>query len=80
MTQLARWGLITFPKNWVSIVDRVCRTDVYGAAARELGLLDIGRDAPIKLFDGKVFDPSEPIVYLSKHKIKHQPRIEEMAV
>jgi nitrate/nitrite transport system ATP-binding protein len=80
MTQLARWGLITFPKNWVSIVDRVCRTDVYGAAARELGLLDIGRDAPIKLFDGKVFDSSEPIVYLSKHKIKHQPRIEEMAV
>jgi nitrate/nitrite transport system ATP-binding protein len=80
MTQLARWGLITFPKNWVTILERVCLTDVYGAAARDLGFLDIGRDAPIKLFDGKIFDPSEPIAYLNSLKIKHQPRVEEMLI
>lgn len=80
MTQLARWGQITFPKNWVSIVDRVCRADVFGAAARELGFIDIGRDVPIKLFDGTDFDPSEPIAYLKSFKIKHKPSIEEIAI
>ncbi|GAA6617684.1 hypothetical protein NUACC26_034950 [Scytonema sp. NUACC26] len=44
MTQLARWNLIPFPKNWLQIVERVCRTNVFGVAARELGFLDIGRD------------------------------------
>jgi nitrate/nitrite transport system ATP-binding protein len=78
MTQLARWGLIPFPKNWLDIVERVCRTDVFGVAARDLGLLDIGRDTPIWLFDGKVFNPSEPVDYVSSLEIKHRLRIEEL--
>jgi nitrate/nitrite transport system ATP-binding protein len=80
LTQLARWGLVAFPKNWVEVIDRVCRPDVFGAAARERGILDIGREEPIKLFDGKVFNPSEPIEYLKRLEIKCQLRVEEVFI
>ncbi len=81
LTQLARWNYIPFPKNWVEILARVCRTDVFGLAARELGFLDIGHDSqPIQLFDGKIFDPDRPIDYLNSLEIKHPLRIEEIAL
>ncbi|BAZ52489.1 nitrate transport ATP-binding subunits C and D [Nostoc sp. NIES-4103] len=80
VTQLARWGLTPFPKNWVEVIERVCRTDIFGAAARDLGLLDIGEDDPIHLFDGKIFDPYEPIEYLKSLEIKRQIRIEEVFI
>ncbi|MBD2353400.1 ABC transporter substrate-binding protein [Tolypothrix sp. FACHB-123] len=78
VTQLARWGLVSFPKNWVEVIDRVCRTDIFGAAARDLGILDIGQDDPIHLFDGKIFNPSEPLEYLNSLEIKRQVRVEEV--
>lgn len=80
VTQLARWDLVPFPKNWVEVIERVCRADVFGAAARDLGLLDIGWDDPIHLFDGKVFNSSEPIEYLKSLEIKKQIRIEEVLI
>ncbi len=80
VTQLARWGLVTFPKNWVEVIERVCRADLFGAAARDLGLLDIGWDDPIHLFDGKVFNASEPIEYLNSLDIKRHIRIEEVLI
>ncbi|MBD2386234.1 ABC transporter ATP-binding/substrate-binding protein [Cylindrospermum sp. FACHB-282] len=80
LTQLARWGLVSFPKNWVEVIDRVCRPDVFGAAARDLGYLDISKDAPIQLFDGKKFNPSEPIEYLKSLEIKRQLRVEEVFI
>ncbi|MEA5512869.1 nitrate ABC transporter ATP-binding protein [Nodularia sp. UHCC 0506] len=80
VTQLARWGLVPFPKNWVEVIERVCRADLFGAAARDLGLLDIGWDDPIHLFDGKVFNSSEPIEYLKNLKINRQFRIEEVLI
>ncbi|HLO89022.1 MAG TPA: nitrate ABC transporter ATP-binding protein [Nostocaceae cyanobacterium] len=80
LTQMARWGLVAFPKNWVEVIDRVCRTDVFGLAARELSLLDMGREAPIQLFDGKEFNSSEPIKYLQNLKIKRQLRVEEVFI
>jgi nitrate/nitrite transport system ATP-binding protein len=80
LTQLARWSITPFPKNWVEIIERVCRTDIFGAAARDLGLLDIGEDNPIHLFDSKTFNPSEPLEYLKSLEIKHQIRIEEIFI
>ncbi|MEA5570575.1 nitrate ABC transporter ATP-binding protein [Calothrix sp. UHCC 0171] len=80
LTQLARWGMVSFPKNWVDIIERVCRTDIFGEAARELEIIDIGRDAPISLFDGKVFNPSEPIEYIRSFEIKHPLSVEEMFI
>ncbi|KJH72757.1 ABC transporter ATP-binding/substrate-binding protein [Aliterella atlantica] len=80
MTQLARWGLVPFPKNWVEILGRVCRPDIFGEAAREVGFLDIGRDPKTMIFDGIVFDPDEPITYLKSLEIKHPLRIEEVGI
>ncbi|BAY32187.1 nitrate transport ATP-binding subunits C and D [Nostoc carneum NIES-2107] len=80
VTQMARWGLIPFPKNWVEVIERVCRTDIFGTAARDLGLLDIGEDDPIHLFDGKVFNSSEPIEYLKGLEIKRPIRVEEVFI
>ena len=81
MAQMARWGLIPFPKNWVEVVDRVLRPDVFGQAVRELGLPDIARlRRSIELFDGTVFNLDDPIDYLHKVKIKRSIRIEEILI
>ncbi len=81
MTQLARWGIVPFPRNWIEILDRVRRVDVFGEAARELGLLDIEPDrGPIQFFDGTVFNPDDPISYLKSLKIKRDIRIEEVPI
>ncbi|MBD2362931.1 ABC transporter substrate-binding protein [Anabaena minutissima FACHB-250] len=80
LTQLARWSITPFPKNWVEVIERVCRTDIFGEAARDLGLLDIGEDNPIHLFDSKTFNPSEPLDYLKSLEIKHQIRVEEIFI
>jgi nitrate/nitrite transport system ATP-binding protein len=81
MAQMARWGLIPFPKNWVEVVDRVLRPDVFGQAVRELGLPDIARDSrTIELFDGTVFNLDDPIEYLHNVKIKRNVRIEEILI
>ncbi|MEA5566861.1 nitrate ABC transporter ATP-binding protein [Anabaena sp. UHCC 0399] len=80
LTQLARWSITPFPKNWVEVTERVCRADIFGEAARDLGLLDIGEDNPIHLFDSKTFNPSEPLDYLKSLEIKHQIRVEEIFI
>jgi bicarbonate transport system ATP-binding protein len=79
MTQMARWGEIPFPRNWVEILERVCRVSVFSTAARELGLLDIKyRREPIKLFDGLVFDAENPVSYLNSLEIKRNFTIAEV--
>jgi nitrate/nitrite transport system ATP-binding protein len=81
MTQLARWGLIPFPRNWVNILDRVRRIDLFGEAARDLGLPDIGHDrGPIQMFDGTVFNPDNPLEYLNSLEIKRPIRVEEVDI
>jgi nitrate/nitrite transport system ATP-binding protein len=75
LTQLARWGITAFPKNWVEVLDRTYRVDWYGAAARSLGIPDAEPDrAPVKLFDGVVFNPDDPLKHLDALAIR-QPNI-----
>jgi nitrate/nitrite transport system ATP-binding protein len=81
LTQLARWGMIPFPKNWIEILERVRRVDLYGRAARELGFPDTEPNrSAFKLFDGKVFDPDDPIGYLNSLTICRDLRIEEILI
>ena len=71
MTQMARWGEIPLPRNWVEILERVCNVSVFSTASRELGLGDIKyRRTPIQLFDGIEFDAEDPIGYLNSLPIK----------
>ncbi len=81
LTQMARWGMVAFPRNWLEISERVHRIDIFGQAARELGLPDTGRDRhAIRLFDGITFNPDHPLAYLDQLTIKRDLRIEEILV
>lgn len=79
LTQLARWGMIPFPKNWIEVLERVRRVDLFGEAARQLGWPDTEPDRKsFQLFDGMVFNPDDPIGYLNRLEIKRKIYIEEI--
>jgi nitrate ABC transporter ATP-binding subunit len=82
LTQLARWGITPFPKNWVEILERVRRVDLFGEAARQLGWPDIEPDrAPFALFDGVVFNPDDPLGYLERLTLGQRPiQVEEILI
>ncbi|MBD1913542.1 MULTISPECIES: nitrate ABC transporter ATP-binding protein [unclassified Leptolyngbya] len=79
MTQMARWGDIPFPRNWVEILERVCRVGVFSTAAREIGITDVKfRSDSIELFDGVAFDADDPISYLNDLTIKRDFSVAEV--
>ena len=79
MTQMARWGLTDFPKNWVEIIDQLCQIDVFTEAAHSVGFFDAERErSSVKLFDGLEFNPNDPLGYLDKVKIKQPIQVKEM--
>ncbi|MCU0527412.1 MAG: nitrate ABC transporter ATP-binding protein [Elainella sp. Prado103] len=81
LTQLARWGITAFPRNWVDVIDRVNRMEVYRAAAQALDLPDTEPNrSSFALFDGTVFNPDDPIAYLNGLPIKREIRVEEVNI
>jgi bicarbonate transport system ATP-binding protein len=80
MTQLARWGDVPLPRNWVEIVERVCRVRVFSTAARELGMDINYTRQPIKFFDGVPFNADDPLAYLNSLKIKRDFSMAEVAL
>jgi nitrate/nitrite transport system ATP-binding protein len=81
LTQMARWSITSFPSNWTEILERVYCRETYGQAARELGLPDgVDDHESVKLFDGLVFNPDDPMGYLASLKISHEIRVEEIAI
>lgn len=81
MTQMARWGDVPFPRNWLEILERVCRVSVFSTAARELGVLDMKYNrGTIQLFDGTKFDAEDPIGYLNNLKIKRDFSVAEVVI
>jgi nitrate ABC transporter ATP-binding subunit len=82
MTQLARWGEIPFPRNWVEILERVCQVSVFSTAAREVGLADLTNYSRrgIELFDHTSFSADDPVGYLNSLGIKHDIYMAEVAL
>ncbi len=81
LTQLARWGIAPFPKNWIEILDRVRRVDHFLTACERLGYVGIEPDRdPFQLFDGRIFNPDKPIEYLTDHPIRRRLEIQEIAL
>ncbi|WP_013323927.1 nitrate ABC transporter ATP-binding protein [Gloeothece verrucosa] len=79
LTQLARWGYAPFPRNWVEILERVRRPDLYGQACRELGLPDLESDRRhFQLFDGMVFNADDPLGYLQRLTLHRDFTVEEI--
>jgi len=78
LTEMARWGIVPFPKNWVNLINRVSHVDIFGKAAREIGSLDLEPNrSEIRLFDGMIFNPDHPLEYLNNLAIKRHTQIEE---
>ncbi len=79
MVEMARWGDIPFPRNWVEVLEKTCSVGVFSTAARELGLTEIsyGR-TPIQLVDGTTFDTEDPIRYLNDLEIKRDVTMAEI--
>ncbi|PSB13331.1 bacitracin ABC transporter ATP-binding protein [filamentous cyanobacterium CCP2] len=81
MTQLARWGITAFPKNWIEVLERINRLDLYWEATRQLGLPQIEPNRhPFALFDGVTFDPDEPMEYLNSLPIRREVQIQEISL
>jgi nitrate/nitrite transport system ATP-binding protein len=81
LVQMARWGIVPFPRNWIEVLDKVRRSDLYSEAARQLNLPGLEPErAAFKLFDGTVFNPDNPLEYLQGLKIKQEIRVEEVAI
>jgi bicarbonate transport system ATP-binding protein len=81
MVQMARWGHTPFPRNWLEILERVCRVNTFSTAAREIGVLNTKFNrGSIKLFDGSEFNADDPIAYLNDLKIKRDITIAEVVL
>ena len=81
LTQLARWGEIPFPRNYVEILERICAVGVFSSAARELGLDAVSyQRGPIELFDGRPFDVDHPIDYLNAVSVHRDFSVAEIAL
>ncbi|MEY2984949.1 MAG: hypothetical protein RLZZ568_1566, partial [Cyanobacteriota bacterium] len=79
LTQLVRWGYTDFPRNWLEIIERVRRPDLYGEACRQLGLPDLEPDRQlIKLFDGMVFTPDDPLGYIQRFTLHRPVKVTEI--
>ena len=73
LAQMARWGDVAFPRNWVEVLERVCKVSVFSIAARELGMSEMSNYSrgAIELFDGTKFTADDPVGYLNSLNIKH---------
>jgi nitrate/nitrite transport system substrate-binding protein len=70
LSQFRRWNMLPTAPDYLGVAGRVMRPDFYEAAMKELGVAQGGADlAPERLFDGKVFDPSEPEEYAGSFEI-----------
>jgi nitrate/nitrite transport system substrate-binding protein len=75
ITEDIRWGKFEPATNVKAMVDKVNREDLWRGAATELGVA--AADIPAStsrgketFFDGKVFDPEDPMAYLKSLSIK----------
>ncbi len=81
LTQLARWAEIPFPRNYVEILERICAVGVFSTAARELGLDAVSyQRSAIELFDGRPFNPDDPIAYLNEVHLHRDFSVAEIPI
>lgn len=79
LTQMARWGLVMFPRNWEEVIERVYRLDVYRQACHDLSFaVPEANYQSFTLPDGSVLDPNDPIGYINSFAIKHEVTISDM--
>jgi nitrate/nitrite transport system ATP-binding protein len=79
LTQMARWGLVPFPKNYQAVLAQIHNSAIYIRACTELELV-ISPDVPalLTLPDGGVFDPANPLGYLEHLALKQPTEVAEI--
>jgi nitrate/nitrite transport system substrate-binding protein len=73
ITENIRWGKFAPDLDIKALVEKTNRSDLWVAAAKELGLTGYPTGASRgveKFFDGKVFDPADPAAYLKSLAVK----------
>ena len=75
LTENVRWGKFTGKEDFKALISKVNREDLWRAAAKELKVPAAQIPATTsrgveKFFEGKVFDPANPDVYLKSLAIK----------
>lgn len=73
ITENIRWGKFAPDLDIKALVDKTNRSDLWIAAAKELGVVGhpTGESRGVeKFFDGKVFDPADPVAYLKSLAVK----------
>jgi ABC-type nitrate/sulfonate/bicarbonate transport system substrate-binding protein len=79
MVEMARWGDVPFPRNWVEVLEHTCTVSVFSTAARELGQTEISYNrGSIQLVDGTTFNTEDPIRYLNELAIKRDVTMAEI--
>ncbi len=79
MVEMARWGDVPFPRNWVEVLENTCSVGIFSTAARELGMTEISYTrSSIQLVDGTTFDAEDPIRYLNNLEIKRDITMAEI--
>jgi bicarbonate transport system ATP-binding protein len=77
--EMARWGDVPFPRNWVEVLENTCAVGVFSTAARELGQAEISYSrSSIQLVDGTTFNAEDPIRYLNELAIKRDVTMAEI--
>jgi nitrate/nitrite transport system substrate-binding protein len=70
LSQFRRWDMLPSVPDYLGVAGRVMRADFYEAAMKEAGIAHGGADfTPEALFDGHLFDPSEPEDYASSFAV-----------
>ena len=72
LTQHKRWGLIDSDPDYLSVAKKINRTDIYKQAATAAGGINLPASdmRSSTLFDGKVWDGSNPAEYANSFAIK----------
>jgi len=67
-----RWGVLPQSTNRAALVNKVNRSDIWRAAAKDLGVTGPAGDSRgvERFFDGKTFDPANPGAWLASQPIK----------
>jgi nitrate/nitrite transport system substrate-binding protein len=72
LTEDVRWGVLPASTSKMGLVNRVNRADIWRAAAKSIGQTGPAGDSRgvERFFDGKTFDPANPVGYLNSQPIK----------
>ena len=75
LTEIIRWGKLEPATDIKALLAKVSRVDLWRDAAKALGVAaaeipQADSRGPEKFFDGKIFDPADPMAYLKSLAIK----------